>query len=84
MQVQAAEVKIDRTHNGFRAVGYALLRVDEPGRVLINAHAALGKAGVIAARDREDQFFVRDARRDDPHINAAGRGQPQCALHLVT
>ena len=34
-----AEVKIDRTHNGFRAVGYALLRVDEPGRVLINADA---------------------------------------------
>ena len=57
MQVQAAEVKIDRTHNGFRAVGYALLRVDEPGRVLINAHAALGKAGVIAARDREDQLL---------------------------
>ena len=84
VQVQAAEVKIDRTHNGFRAVGYALLRVDEPGRILINAHAALGKAGVIAARDREDQLFVRDARRDDPHINAAGRGQPQCALHLVT
>ena len=31
VQVQAAKVKINRTYNGFRAVGYALLRVDEPG-----------------------------------------------------
>ena len=83
MQIQAAEVKIDRAYDSLTPVGHALLRVDEPRRVLINAHTALCQRGVIAARHREDHLFVGDAGRDDPHVDAAGGGQRQGALHLV-
>ena len=57
--------------------------MDETGRVLVDLHAARGQLRIVAAGDRKDQLFIRDARRDDPHIHAPLGRQHQRPLHLV-
>ena len=83
MQVQTAVIQVDGAHCSGLVVGHKLLGVDETGRVLVDLHAARGQPRIVAAGDRKDQLFIRDARRDDPHIHAPLGRQHQRPLHLV-
>ena len=83
MVVQAAIVHVDGSARGQHVVRHAHLAVAEARRVLKNAYAATDEVVVVRPRQAIHHLLVRDARRDNAHVNATTRGKPQGMLHLV-
>ena len=83
MQIQAAEVQIDRADDGLLRVGQIDLRVDKTRRVFKNANACARQLLIVCARDRVDIPFVRDAGRDDAHVDACFCRDAQRRGHFI-
>ena len=83
VKIQAPEVHIDCSDDGVLVVCQADLRVDEAGLELENAHARLRQRLVVCPRHSMDVPFVRNARRDDAHVNACFCRYAERRDHLV-
>ena len=83
MQIQAAEVQIDRADDGLLRVGQIDLRVDKTRRVFKNADARAHQFLIVCARDRVDIPLVRDAWRDDAYIDACFSCDTERRGHFV-
>ena len=83
MVVEAPVVKVDGAAGGDQIVGNAHLGVAEARRVFEDPHAAAGQSIVIGAREAVNDFFVRDARRNDANIHAAPGRQGQGMAHFI-
>ena len=55
----------------------------EARRILEYPHALPGKAGIIGAGDGKYHFFVRNSRRNDPHVHTPFGRKAQRPAHFV-
>ena len=83
MQIQAAEVQIDCADNSLLRVGQIDLGVDEARRIFEDTHACARQLLIVCARDRVDIPFVRDAGRDDAHVDACFCRDAQRRGHFI-
>ena len=55
----------------------------EPRCPFVDPHAVFDQFVIKRPGDTVDQFFVRNARRDDPYIYASFCGKSHCMCHLI-
>ena len=84
VQIQTAEVHIDRAHNRHFIVTDHLLGMNKARRIFVDPHAFGCQTCIIASGNFIDQRLIRNTRRNNPHIHAAFRCQYQRTLHLIT
>ena len=83
MEVEAAKIEVDRADEGKFSVGQRELRMDEAGRVFVDADARGGQGLVIRARDRVDVPLIRHAGRYDADIEAGLCGGAERGEHFI-
>ena len=71
VQVQAAEIEVDRTDYRAHIITDKHFGMDEARCVLIDLHACFHQPFIIGMRQRKRIFFVRDVRQDEFDIYTA-------------
>ena len=83
MEIQTSVIQVDRADRRCHIVADALLCVEKARCILKNPHTRRRQLCIIGARYPIDELFVRDARRNNPHIHTALRCQAQLPAHLI-
>lgn len=83
LQIEAAEIHVDGSDNGDVVVRDNHLFVQKARRVFVNLDARLDELGIKRAGHSVDELFVRNARRQNAHIDAGFGGVAQRGCHLV-
>ena len=83
MEIQTSIIQVDRADRRCHIVADALLCVEKARCILKNPHTRRRQLCIIGARYPINELFVRDARRNNPHIHTALRCQAQLPAHLI-